>query len=604
MTAIVVGTRRSSPSSGRAFYDLHDRRRRSRTSSSPGCTARTCSPPPSCRRASATRTHERCRFCTIEESLRAGATIAVKTPAQLAEVAEAAVRLDGVAADGDDHRHVERPRPGRQHLARCVRAAVEGAVPGLPIQVQSEPPLDLAWIGELHAAGADAIGIHVESLDDDVRERWMPGKATVPLWRVRRGVGPRPCACSAATEVSTYLLVGLGEDPDELVAGAERADRDGRLPVRRAVPPARRDPRPTSTTSPRRCRCSRDVTDRVAARAARRRHARRRPGAPAAPRAARARPSRRRGADRCSTSSSSSNASAPPRHRRRARCARASSSSTPATTPRRVAAYRRAAHRGVRRRAGPVRRATTSTTTTTTRARRCSSPSARTARCSAACGCTPPSPRAADSAGGRAAAWSCGPGSRATRGRHRRRAGARRVRGGARTRARCASTRRSRTARSRSSPGWAGTHVRDIVVARAAARAHALPDRPDRGSSPRRPRRRSAELLGDVLARRARWLGRRRRARSPGTDVVACTTRSCPRWSSATRSGPAGARCWSPRTTSPRWAPRPVGRARRGRRAATPRPRARVIAGLRDGADALRRARSSAATPSSGCRRR
>src|SRR5487761_201821 len=39
---------------------------------------------------------ERCRFCTIEESLRAGATVAAKTPAQLAEVAEAAVRLDGV----------------------------------------------------------------------------------------------------------------------------------------------------------------------------------------------------------------------------------------------------------------------------------------------------------------------------------------------------------------------------------------------------------------------------------------------------------------------------------------------------------------------------
>jgi len=39
---------------------------------------------------------DRCRFCTIEESLRSGATVAAKTPAQLAEVAEAAVRLDGV----------------------------------------------------------------------------------------------------------------------------------------------------------------------------------------------------------------------------------------------------------------------------------------------------------------------------------------------------------------------------------------------------------------------------------------------------------------------------------------------------------------------------
>ena len=52
---------------------------------------------------------QRCRFCTIEESLRAGATVAAKTPAQLAEVAEAAVRLGRHPADGDDDRDDHRP---------------------------------------------------------------------------------------------------------------------------------------------------------------------------------------------------------------------------------------------------------------------------------------------------------------------------------------------------------------------------------------------------------------------------------------------------------------------------------------------------------------
>ena len=69
---------------------------------------------------------ERCRFCAIEESLDAGLTIAVKTPAQLAEVAEAAVRLDGVTSmvmttgtsNGWDR--------GAKHLARCVRAIKRG----------------------------------------------------------------------------------------------------------------------------------------------------------------------------------------------------------------------------------------------------------------------------------------------------------------------------------------------------------------------------------------------------------------------------------------------------------------------------------------------
>lgn len=161
---------------------------------------------------------QRCRFCTIEESLRSGATTAVKRPAELAEVAEAAVRLDGVTqmvmttgtSAGSDR--------GARHLSRCVRA-VKAAVPALPIQVQCEPPADLAVIAELREAGADAIGIHIESLDDEVRRRWMPGKATVPTaryhdaWREAVRVFGR-------NQVSTYLLVGLGEDPDELVTGA------------------------------------------------------------------------------------------------------------------------------------------------------------------------------------------------------------------------------------------------------------------------------------------------------------------------------------------------------------------------------------------------
>lgn len=161
---------------------------------------------------------QRCRFCSIEESLKSGATTAVKRPAELAEVAEAAVRLDGITqmvmttgtSAGTDR--------GARHLARCVRA-VKAAVPGLPIQVQCEPPADLTAITELRDAGADAIGIHVESLDDDVRRRWMPGKATVPLAQYREA-WREAVRVFGRNQVSTYLLVGLGEDPEEMISGA------------------------------------------------------------------------------------------------------------------------------------------------------------------------------------------------------------------------------------------------------------------------------------------------------------------------------------------------------------------------------------------------
>lgn len=161
---------------------------------------------------------QRCRFCSIEASLAAGSTIAVKRPDQLAEVAEAAVRLDGVRQMVLTTGTSAAKDRGARHLARCVRA-VKAVVPQLPIQVQCEPPGDLQVLTELRAAGADAIGIHVESLDDEVRRRWMPGKATVPLDDYR-AAWAEAVHVFGRNQVSTYLLVGLGEDPDELVAGA------------------------------------------------------------------------------------------------------------------------------------------------------------------------------------------------------------------------------------------------------------------------------------------------------------------------------------------------------------------------------------------------
>ncbi|RJS45713.1 MSMEG_0568 family radical SAM protein [Nocardioides cavernaquae] len=162
---------------------------------------------------------ERCRFCAIEKSLESGSTIAVKTPAMLAEVAAAAVALDGVeqmvmttgTSRGRDR--------GATHLARCV-AAVREAVPDLPIQVQIEPPGDLASLQELYDAGARSIGIHIESLDDDVRTKWMPGKGSVPMTEYR-AAWREAVRIFGWNQVSTYILIGLGEDVDELVAGCE-----------------------------------------------------------------------------------------------------------------------------------------------------------------------------------------------------------------------------------------------------------------------------------------------------------------------------------------------------------------------------------------------
>jgi radical SAM protein (TIGR04043 family) len=205
---------------------------------------------------------QRCRFCSIEESLRAGDTVAAKTPAQLAEVAEAAVRLDGITQmvmTTGTTRGVDR---GAGNLVRCV-AAVLAAVPGLPIQVQIEPPGDLSVLADLRRAGATTIGIHVESLDDEVRRRWMPGKAAVPLAEYD-AAWDEAVRVFGWNKVSTYLLIGMGERADELVAGACRLADRGIYPFVVPMRPtqgtlARADGAVSPSTA-----VVRDVTDRVA----------------------------------------------------------------------------------------------------------------------------------------------------------------------------------------------------------------------------------------------------------------------------------------------------------------------------------------------------
>jgi radical SAM protein (TIGR04043 family) len=205
---------------------------------------------------------QRCRFCTIEESLRSGSTVAAKTPDQLAEVAEAAVRLDGVRQMVMTTGTTAGPDRGARHLARCVRADHE-AVPSLPVQVQIEPPADHSVIGELREAGATAIGIHVESLDDEVRRRWLPGKSTVPLAEYEQAWA-EAVRVFGWNHVSTYLLVGLGESADDLVRGAAALIERGVYPF--VVPM-----RPMTGTLARRdgavappAALVKDVTERVA----------------------------------------------------------------------------------------------------------------------------------------------------------------------------------------------------------------------------------------------------------------------------------------------------------------------------------------------------
>jgi radical SAM protein (TIGR04043 family) len=168
-----------------------------------------------------------CQFCAIGQSLEAGRTIARKTPAQLAEVAEAAVRLDGVTQMVMTTGTPSTSDRGAAYLSECARA-IKARV-NLPLQAQCEPPDDFIWFERMRSAGIDSLGMHLEVVTPEVRARIMPGKATVSVERYFE-------AFTAAVEVfgrgqvSTYLLAGLGDSSDALVETSDRLIRVGVYP--------------------------------------------------------------------------------------------------------------------------------------------------------------------------------------------------------------------------------------------------------------------------------------------------------------------------------------------------------------------------------------
>ncbi|MBC7182955.1 MAG: MSMEG_0568 family radical SAM protein [Marinobacter sp.] len=155
-----------------------------------------------------------CKFCSIGQSLNAGRTIAHKSPAQLAEVAKAAVDLDGV-------RHMimttgTPATPDRGAAVLCESAAAVKQAVDIPIQVQCEPPRDPAWYGRLKAAGVDTLGMHLEVVTPTLRRELMPGKSEITIEQYM-GAFREAVSVFGRGQVSTYILAGLGDTREAIL---------------------------------------------------------------------------------------------------------------------------------------------------------------------------------------------------------------------------------------------------------------------------------------------------------------------------------------------------------------------------------------------------
>ena len=163
---------------------------------------------------------DQCTFCGIGVTLAAGRTIAKKTPAMLAEVALAAKELDGAVDATLTTGSTATPDRGAMYVGRCGEAVKAAA--GLPVQVQFEPPADLDVIDRVADMGIDSVGIHVETFDPAVLARVAPGKAR---WGIEAyfGAWERAVKAFGSGQVSTYVILGMGEDERLTIDGCKRA---------------------------------------------------------------------------------------------------------------------------------------------------------------------------------------------------------------------------------------------------------------------------------------------------------------------------------------------------------------------------------------------
>ncbi|HEY2521567.1 MAG TPA: MSMEG_0568 family radical SAM protein [Streptosporangiaceae bacterium] len=163
---------------------------------------------------------DQCQFCGIGLSLAGGRTIAKKTPEMLAEVAVAARELDGAVDATLTTGSTATPDRGALYVARCAKAVKDAA--GLPVQVQFEPPSDLDVLSRVRDLGVDSVGIHVETFDPQVLARVAPGKAR---WGIEAyfAAWQRAVEVFGSGQVSTYVILGMGEDPAVTVENCKRA---------------------------------------------------------------------------------------------------------------------------------------------------------------------------------------------------------------------------------------------------------------------------------------------------------------------------------------------------------------------------------------------
>jgi radical SAM protein (TIGR04043 family) len=171
---------------------------------------------------------EACKFCGIELSLKYDTTIEEKNYKQMNEVIAQAKKegrcnhmtLTSGTEESDDKgvkRYIE------------LLAGIKETYQSLPLHVQVEALDDLTLITKLREAGADTIGIHIEILDQYVREIITPGKADISF-ELFESNWKHALEIFGKNQVSTFILTGFEEPYEDFFSDLEKIVSLGIIP--------------------------------------------------------------------------------------------------------------------------------------------------------------------------------------------------------------------------------------------------------------------------------------------------------------------------------------------------------------------------------------
>ncbi|MFW9984672.1 MAG: radical SAM protein [Candidatus Odinarchaeota archaeon] len=170
-----------------------------------------------------------CQFCSIPVSLEQGKTVLRKSPEQFLKVLKVAKREKRASHFTLTMGTPDRPDRGVQDYVEFVSAIRKRS--DEPIHVQLEPPESVEQLRALKDVGVDTVGIHLEIYDDDLRKQYCPGKFHNASFFDYYSTWRQAVRIFGRGQVSTFILLGLGETSGQLHQGFKTTIEIGVIPV-------------------------------------------------------------------------------------------------------------------------------------------------------------------------------------------------------------------------------------------------------------------------------------------------------------------------------------------------------------------------------------